>query len=90
MIIDRHVTGKVLKVLSKVKLPSVYVEPVSSDEEESSEIVRLEPLMIPPAERKGCFAEVELCPSENAALTEARRCLRCDLDFTQSLTFSGN
>jgi len=27
--------------------------------------------------------EVDLCPSEQQALCEARRCLRCDIQFTQ-------
>ena len=88
--IDRYVTGKVLKVIPKVKLPSVYVEPIPSEEEESGEGVRIESPMISPAQRRGCFAEVELCPSEQAALAEARRCLRCDLDFTQPLPSSGS
>jgi len=88
--IDRYVTGKVLKVIPKVKLPSVYVEPIPSEEEEPGEGVRIESPMISPAQRRGCFAEVELCPSEQAALAEARRCLRCDLDFTQPLPSSGS
>ena len=42
-------------------------------------------LPLPEAERQGNFAEVELCISEEAAQCEARRCLRCDLDFTRPL-----
>jgi len=38
---------------------------------------------LPVAKRAKCFAEVELAVSEEAAVCEARRCLRCDLDFTQ-------
>ena len=90
VMIDRYITGKVLKLIPKVKLPSVYVEPISSEEEESGEAVRLEPPTISPVQRRECFAEVELCPSEQTALAEARRCLRCDLDFTQPLAFSGS
>ncbi len=81
--IDRYVTGKVLKVLPKVKLPSVYVEPVTQVDEEGGETCRLVVPLLPAERRKGCFAEVELCPREQVALAEARRCLRCDLDFTQ-------
>jgi hypothetical protein len=33
-------------------------------------------------ERRAGFAEVELCLSEVDAQREARRCLRCDLEFT--------
>jgi hypothetical protein len=40
---------------------------------------------LPVEKRRGNFAEVELCISEEAAQCEARRCLRCDLDFTRPL-----
>lgn len=83
VMIDHYVTGKVMKLLSKVKLPSVYVEPVAGAEEESGETIRIEAPLLPVAQRKACFKEVELCPTEKQVLTEARRCARCDLDFTQ-------
>jgi len=84
IMIDRYVSGKLLKILPEVKLPTVYVEPsASTDDEEIGEISRLELPLLAVAKRKGCFAEVELCPSEQQALTEARRCARCDLEFTQ-------
>jgi hypothetical protein len=81
--IDRYVTGKLMKILPKVKLPTVYVEPVASLDDETGEVARLELPLLPVNKRKGCFREVELCPSEQAVLAEARRCARCDLDFTQ-------
>jgi NADH-quinone oxidoreductase subunit F len=83
MMIDRYVTGKLMKVLPQVKLPTVYVEPAMAIDDESGEVYRLELPLLPLAERKGCFAEVELCPSEQQTMAEARRCARCDLDFTQ-------
>jgi NADH-quinone oxidoreductase subunit F len=81
--IDRYVSGKLMKALFKVKLPSIYVEPFMDVDEESGETYRLELPLLPVAKRTGCFAEVELCPTEEQALTEARRCARCDLEFTQ-------
>jgi NADH-quinone oxidoreductase subunit F len=81
--IDRYVNGKLMKVLPKVKLPTVYVEPAIDLDEEAGELVRLEVPLLSVKKRKGCFKEVELCPSEEKVLTEARRCSRCDLDFTQ-------
>jgi hypothetical protein len=39
--------------------------------------------MIAMEQRRSGFAEVELCLSETDATREARRCLRCDLEFTQ-------
>ena len=83
VMIDRYVSGKLMKSLPKVKLPSVYVEPVMEADEESAEVCRIELPLLPVGQRKGCFAEVELCPGEQAVLVEARRCARCDLDFTQ-------
>ncbi|MCY2928416.1 MAG: hypothetical protein NTV86_02780 [Planctomycetota bacterium] len=80
------VKGKLLKVLPSVKLPSVYVEPLPSGEEDDAVVVaRVSMPELPVAQRKGCFAEVELGIGEDEALCEARRCLRCDLDFTQPL-----
>ena len=81
--ISNYISGKLLKVLPKVKLPSFYIEPVQTTEEESEAAERIEPPLRPAAERKGSFEEVELCVSEAHARCEARRCLRCDLDFTQ-------
>jgi NADH-quinone oxidoreductase subunit F len=83
VMIDRYVSGKLMKVLPKVKLPSIYVEPFMEVDEETGESYRLELPLLPVAQRKTCFAEVELCPSEEMVLTEARRCARCDLEFTQ-------
>jgi NADH-quinone oxidoreductase subunit F len=81
--IDRYVSGKLMKILPKVKLPSIYVEPFMEVDEETGETYRLELPLLPVPQRKKCFAEVELCPTEEQALTEARRCARCDLEFTQ-------
>jgi NADH-quinone oxidoreductase subunit F len=82
MMIDRYVSGKLLKVLPKVKLPTVYVEPFMDMDEETGEVFRLEMPLLPVEQRKKCFTEVELCPTEQQVLTEARRCARCDLEFT--------
>jgi NADH-quinone oxidoreductase subunit F len=83
VMIDRYVSGKLMKALPKVKLPSIYVEPFMEMDEEMGETYRIELPLLPVAQRKGCFTEVELCPSEEMVLAEARRCARCDLDFTQ-------
>lgn len=80
--IDRFCLGKKLRKIDHVKLPTVYVEPVPvCDVENSTTRVRLPHL--PLAERKGNFNEVELVLTPDMAICEARRCLRCDLDFTQ-------
>jgi NADH-quinone oxidoreductase subunit F len=84
IMIERYLTGKLMKTLPKVKLPTVYVAPVTTEEDENSEVVRIEMPLLPVAQRKVCFKEVDLCPTEQQVLTEARRCARCDLDFTQT------
>ncbi len=83
LMIDRYVTGKLMKVVPKVKLPTVYVPPVGDVDEEGTDLPRLDLSLLPVARRKGCFAEVELCPTEQQAMAEAHRCARCDLEFTQ-------
>lgn len=81
MMIDRYLSGKKLKLLPKVILPSVYVEPMDEDGEGGED--RVHPPMVPIEERKGCFKEVELTLSSDSAMLEAKRCLRCDLHFTR-------
>ena len=85
VMMDRYVSGKLMKTLNHVKLPKVYVAPVTiaESEEETETVSRLVQPMLPVVKRKGCFVEAELTPSEEQARTEARRCARCDLEFTQ-------
>jgi pyruvate/2-oxoglutarate dehydrogenase complex dihydrolipoamide dehydrogenase (E3) component len=88
LMVQNFVTGKLLKQLPKVKLPSFYIEPLhtGADEDASEAMVeRVKQPHLPVDKRRGNFAEVELCVSEEAAQCEARRCLRCDLDFTRPL-----
>ena len=82
IMMDRYMAGKQLKKLNKVVLPTVYVAPVSA-EDEGEAAGRIHPEHLPVAARVKNFKEVDLCPSENHALCEARRCLRCDIEFTQ-------
>jgi NADH-quinone oxidoreductase subunit F len=80
--ISNYVSGKLLKVLPKVKLPNFYIEPVQTTEEDET-ADRVEPPLLPATKRKGSFEEVELTVQEADARREARRCLRCDLSFTE-------
>ena len=82
VMIDRYVRGKLMKILPRVELPAVYV-PAADGEEPDVDAARVRAGHLPPAERVGSFAEVELCVDEREAVCEARRCLRCDLEFTQ-------
>ena len=83
-VIDRYLQGKELAELPKIKLPQVFIEPAVVSEEELEDVIkRADPAVIPAESRKKSFAEVELSLSAEQAKREARRCLRCDLEFTQ-------
>jgi len=82
-VIDRYVCGQELAEPPKVQLPEVFLEPAAVGDEEYEEVTRTEPATLPAESRKKSFAEVELPLSVEQAKREARRCLRCDLEFTQ-------
>jgi NADH-quinone oxidoreductase subunit F len=67
----------------EVKLPKFFIEPAAVSDEESQEAARVEPTTLPVESRRKNFAEVETALSVEAATREARRCLRCDLEFTR-------
>ncbi|MBN2020660.1 MAG: FAD-dependent oxidoreductase [Sedimentisphaerales bacterium] len=82
-IIDRYLRGEPLAEPPGLKLPTVFVEPAAVNEEELETATRAVPPVLPVKARKKNFNEVEASLSEEQAKTEARRCLRCDLAFTQ-------
>jgi NADH-quinone oxidoreductase subunit F len=84
LMIGRYLRGEELKQPRVAPLPDVYVAPVPVSEDELMEADRVEPPMVPAASRRRSFDEVELVLSVEDATREARRCLRCDLDFTQT------
>lgn len=83
--IDRYLHGEPLKTETRANLPEFYIEPAEVDPEAFESTSRAEPPTIPPEMRQNNFSEVELALPLEQALTEARRCLRCDLEFTQPL-----
>jgi NADPH-dependent glutamate synthase beta subunit-like oxidoreductase len=88
LMIDRYLTGRQLKMIKKVKLPSIYIEPLMThddEDEDESPLGRAVEEKLAVAKRKGNFVEIDLGLSLQAATDEARRCLRCDLDFTRPL-----
>ncbi|MBN1788449.1 MAG: FAD-dependent oxidoreductase [Sedimentisphaerales bacterium] len=83
-LIDQYLQGKELVEPVQIKMPKVFIEPAVVSEEELEEAVkRAEPAILPAESRKNSFEEVELTLSVEQAKREARRCLRCDLEFTQ-------
>jgi NADH-quinone oxidoreductase subunit F len=83
VMIDRFIQGKQLKQLPRVALPTEYIQPFSTEEEEGEAPGRTHPPHLPVEARIKNFREVDLCFSEDHAQCEARRCLRCDIEFTQ-------
>jgi len=82
-VIDRYLRGKELREVPEVTLPEVLIEPAAVSDEELEEAARVEPATLPAESRKKNLAEVEMPLSIEQATREARRCLRCDLEFTQ-------
>ena len=82
-IIDRYLRGEELTEPPRVKLPGVFIEPAVVSDEENGEVTRVEPATLSAKSRKKSFTEVELPLSVEQATLEARRCLRCDLEFTR-------
>ena len=85
VMIDRYLRGEELRQPVEPILPKVYVEPWTITEEEAANMRRSKPSKMITDERIKSFEEVERTLSQEEAKREARRCLRCDLDFTKKL-----
>jgi heterodisulfide reductase subunit A-like polyferredoxin/coenzyme F420-reducing hydrogenase delta subunit len=77
--IDRYIRGESLETERGIARPSVYVSPVEVTEEELAGARRPAAPCRAASERVEGFLEVEDRLSEEMAIKEARRCLRCDL-----------
>ncbi|MBU7001197.1 MAG: FAD-dependent oxidoreductase [Theionarchaea archaeon] len=78
--IHQYLQGKTLQPEYKVTRPSMYLDPVELSEEEVAEAERPAMRCISTEERTCSFKEVDIGLSEEQAVKEARRCLRCDLE----------
>jgi pyruvate/2-oxoglutarate dehydrogenase complex dihydrolipoamide dehydrogenase (E3) component len=81
----RFLAGRQMGTIAKVRLPSVYVEPVEVAEGQEGADARVQVSHLAAKARRKNHREVELGISESAAKAEACRCLRCDLEFTQKV-----
>ena len=81
--IDRYIRGEALEQKEDPILPQYYVAPLMTADESVLPLNRVELQRAPAEWRKRNFAEVEVSLSIEEATCEARRCLRCDLEFTQ-------
>jgi len=83
LMIEHFLKNELMEHQPEMRLPNVYIEPLETNGEESNLISRIEVPLAPAEWRKRNFAEVELSISPDNAASEARRCLRCDLEFTK-------
>ncbi len=81
--IDKYLKGDTSPVhMYDVKMGEVEeASPREEEEEAWEEKPRLEVPTLPTQERKQSFQEIELGFSEEQAIEEAKRCLRCDLEI---------
>ena len=82
-VIARYLQGQEISDPPGSRLPGVYVEPATAADEPADAGPRAVPPLLPAETRKQGFLEVESALSPEEAAREARRCLRCDLEFTQ-------
>ncbi|MFH1322039.1 MAG: NADH-quinone oxidoreductase subunit NuoF [Bacteroidota bacterium] len=81
--IDCYLKGEDMNEISVPQLPEFYIEPPKPSDKELDQTIRIKTSSIPVKSRKHNFNEVELTFSDKKAIKEARRCLRCDLEFTK-------
>jgi NADPH-dependent glutamate synthase beta subunit-like oxidoreductase len=82
--IDKHIRGQPLVREYGFLRPSTYVLPVPLTEEELQNAERPVMPSLPVEQRQGTFAEVDQTLTEEMAVREARRCLRCDLQTEEA------
>jgi NADPH-dependent glutamate synthase beta subunit-like oxidoreductase len=78
--IDKYIKGEKLERKYEVTRPAVHVDAVKLTEEETKSLKRPKAPSMPVDRRLKNFSEVELGFTEAAAILEAKRCLRCDLE----------
>jgi NADH-quinone oxidoreductase subunit F len=77
--IDKYLSGESLQRDYTVTRPSLYIEPVELTDDEIESATRCTIPQLTVKERVHNFKEIDLGFSEETAVREARRCLRCDL-----------
>jgi NADH-quinone oxidoreductase subunit F len=81
--IHKYIQEQPLEQEYKVTRPAVHVEAVELTDKEIEELQKPAMPLLPVEERSGNFKEVELGFTEEMAIKEAKRCLRCDLELTE-------
>jgi NADH-quinone oxidoreductase subunit F len=89
LMIDRYLRGEKMKQPGKPMLPDVFLESLASPAAGQPPSPRVKIPHLSVEARALNFAEVEICLSVEEAGAEAKRCLRCDLEFTQGKSPEG-
>ncbi len=88
IMIDRFLQGEPLEEPAYPRVPDGYI-PAAAREGEGMPARRVKPLLLSPDPRVQGYEEIEKGISEEEALREAGRCLRCDLEFTEKKNEEG-
>jgi NADH-quinone oxidoreductase subunit F len=83
VIIERYLLHEPLRQPAQPRLPRHYIPPPQTNGQDGQSRKRVEMPRVSMQSRQRSFAEVEMALSVDEARYEARRCLRCDLEFTQ-------
>ncbi len=87
--IEKYISGWPLGREHRLTRPSQYVPPAMLTEEEIAKATRPSMRHLPVSRRANNFDEVEQGLTEEMAVREARRCLRCDLETEDGKTAVG-
>ncbi|MHC4743368.1 MAG: FAD-dependent oxidoreductase [Planctomycetota bacterium] len=83
--IHKYIQGQSLEREYKVTRPAVHVEPIELTDKEIEELEKPSMPLLSIENRTGNFEEVELGITEEMAIKEAKRCLRCDLELKEEV-----
>ena len=84
LMIDKHIRGEPLERTYAVTRPIARVEAVKLTDEEIATMAPAEIPVVPVEGRASNFDEVERTFAEEAAVREAKRCYRCDLEVSET------
>ena len=80
VLVDAYLEGKRVAPGDNGRWPDYRVLDLTYSLEEYAGVARAKPVELAAEARSGSFVEIEQVLSETDARTEARRCLRCDLE----------
>jgi NADH-quinone oxidoreductase subunit F len=81
--IHKYIQGQPVEWEYKVTRPTAHVEAIELTDKEIEEMQKPAIPLLEVEERSGNFREVELGFTEEMAIKEAKRCLRCDLEVVE-------